>query len=54
MRQLLRVEPKGKSLLETLRFDAREERELKSDFYMPDGKGSKLSETHCMYTTEDT
>ena len=50
----LRVEPKGKRLLKTLGFDAQEERELEPDFFMPDGKGSKLSETHCMYTTEKT
>ena len=40
--------------LKTLGFDAQEEGNLELDFYMPDGKGSKLSETHCMYTAEKT
>ena len=50
----LKVEPQETSLLKTLGFDAQEEGDLEPDFYMPDGKGSKLSETHCMYTTEKT
>ena len=32
----------------------KEKGELEPDFYMPDGKGSKLSESQCMYTTEKT
>ena len=52
--EALRVEPQGISLLKTLGFDAQEEGNLEPDFYMPDGKGSKLSETHCMYTAEKT
>ena len=52
--EALRVEPQGVSLLKTLGFDAQEEGNLEPDFYMPDGKGSKLSETHCMYTAEKT
>ena len=52
--EALRVETQGISLLKTLGFDAQEERNLEPDFYMPDGKGSKLSETHCMYTAEKT
>ena len=40
--------------LKTLGFDAQEEGNLEPDFYMPDGKESKLSETHCMYTAEKT
>ena len=52
--EALRVEPQGISLPKTLRFDAQEEGNLEPDFYMPDGKGSKLSETHCMYTGEKT
>ena len=49
----LTVESKGANLLRALGFDAKE-RELEPDFYMPDGKGSKLSETHCLYTIEET
>ena len=52
--EALRVEPQEISLLKTLGFDAQEEGNLKPDFYMPDSKGSKLSETHCMYTAEKT
>ena len=52
--EALRVEPQGISLLKTLGFDAQEEGNLEPDFYMPDGKRSKLSETHCMYTAEKT
>ena len=48
------MEPQGISLLKTLWFEAQEEGDLEPDFYMPDGKGSKLSETHCMYTAEKT
>ena len=50
----LKVEPQETSLLKTLEFDAQEEGNLEPDFYMPDGKGSKLSEIHCMYTAEKT
>ena len=50
----LRVEPQETNLLKTLGFAAQEREELEPDFYMPDGKGSKLSESHCMYTTETT
>ena len=49
-----RVEPKETSLLKTLGFEAQEERNLEPDFYVPDGKGSKLSETQCMFTPEKT
>ena len=52
--EALRVEPQGISLLKTLGFDAQEKGNLEPDFYMPDGKGSKLIETHCMYTAEKT
>ena len=51
--EALRVEPQEISLLKTLGFDA-QEGNLEPDFYMPDGKGSKLSEIHCMYTAEKT
>ena len=52
--EALRVEPQEISLLKTLGFDAQEDGNIEPDFYMPDGKGSKLSETHCMYTAEKT
>ena len=52
--EALEVKPQEISLLKTLVFDAQEEGDLEPDFYMPDGKGSKLSETHCMYTAEKT
>ena len=50
----LKVEPKETSLLKMLGFEAQEERNLEPDFYMPDGRGGKLSETQCMFTTERT
>ena len=48
----LKVEPQETNLLKTLGFVAQEAGELEPDFYMPDGKGSKLSESHCIYTTK--
>ena len=45
----LRVEPKETSLLKMLQFEAQEERNLEPDFYMPDGRGGKLSDTWCMF-----
>ena len=50
----LKVESKETSLLKTLGFEAQEERNLEPDFYMPDGRGGKLSETQCMFTPERT
>ena len=50
----LRVELKEPSLLKTLGFEGQEERNLELDFYMPDGKGGKLSDTQCMFTCERT
>ena len=50
----LKVGSQETNLLKTLGFDAQERGELEPDFYMPDGKGSKLSESHCMHTTEKT
>ena len=50
----LKVDPQETNLLKTLGFDAQEEGELEPDFYLPDGKGCKLSEFHCMYTAEKT
>ena len=52
--EALRVEPQEIILLKTLGFDAQEEGNLEPDFYMPDGKGNKLSETHCIHTAEKT
>ena len=50
----LRVEPKEPSLLKILGYEGQEERNLEPDFYMPDGKGGKLSDTQCMYTCDNT
>ena len=50
----LKVEPKETSLLKMLGFEAQEERNLEPDFYMPDGRGGKLSKTQCMLMTERT
>ena len=50
----LRVEPKEASLLKMLGVEGQEERNLEPDFYMPDGKGGKLSDTQCMFTCENT
>ena len=47
----LRVEPKEASLLKMLGF---EKEILEPDFYMPDGKGGKLSDTQCMFTCDST
>ena len=50
----LRVETKETSLLKMIGFEAQEEVNLEPDFYMPDGKGGKLSDTKCMFTTSST
>ena len=50
----LRVEPKEASLLKMIGFEGQEERDLEPDFYMPDGKGGKLSDTRCIFTCEKT
>ena len=50
----LRVEPKETSLLKMIGFEVQEEINLEPDFYMPDGKQGKLSDTRCMYTTSRT
>ena len=50
----LRVEPKETSLLKMLGFEGQGEGNLEPDFYMPDGKGGKLSDTQCMFTCEKT
>ena len=50
----LRVEPKEASLLKMLGFEGQEERNLEPDFYMPDGRGGKLSDTKCKFTCERT
>ena len=54
MGQLVRVEPKEPSLLKMLGFEGQEERNLEPDFFMPNGKGGKLSDTQCMYTCDST
>ena len=53
-RTALRVKPKGTSFLKMIGFEAQEEVNLEPDFYMPDGKGGKLSDTKCMFTTNST
>ena len=50
----LRVAPKETSLLKMIGFEAQEEVNLEPDFYMPDGKGGKLSDTKCMFTSSST
>ena len=50
----LRVEPKETSLLRMIGFEAQEEVNLEPDFYIPDGKGEKLSDAKCMFTTNRT
>ena len=50
----LRVRPRGQSLLWTLGFEAQDREVPDPDFYMPDGQGKRLSESHQMYTTEKT
>ena len=50
----LKVEPKETSLLKMIGFEAQEEVNLEPDFYMPDGKRGKLSDTRCMFTCSST
>ena len=50
----LRVEPKETRLLKMIGFEAQEEINLEPDFYMPDGKGGKLSDAKCMFTMNNT
>ena len=50
----LKVKPQGQSLLQTLGFEAQDKGAPDPDFYMPDGKGKRLSESYQMYTTERT
>ena len=52
--EALRVEPKETSLLKMLGFEGQEKTNLEPDFYMPDGRGGKLSDTSCMFTCERT
>ena len=42
----LKVKPQETSILKSLGLDVHEEAEIELDFYMPDGKGSSLSESH--------
>ena len=48
------LEPKETSLLKMIGFEAQEEVNLEPDFYMSDGKGGKLSDAKCMFTTNST
>ena len=50
----LRVKPKETSLLKMIGFEAQEEVNLEPEFYMPDGKGGKLSDTKCMFISNST
>ena len=49
----LRVKPKETSLLKMIGFEAQEEVNLEPDFYMPDGKGGKLSDAKCTNSTPE-
>ena len=50
----LKVKPQGWMILKSLGFEAPEKEAPDPDFYMPDGQGKRLSESHQMYTTERT
>ena len=50
----LKVNPQGGALMEALGFGPEKIEENDSDFYMPDGQGSKLSESYQMFTNEQT
>ena len=53
-RDALKVNPQGGALMEALGFGPDRVEENDSDFYMPDGKGKRLSETYQMFTNEQT
>ena len=53
-RDALKVNPQGGALMEALGFGLDRVEENDSDFYMPDGKGKRLSETYQMFTSEQT
>ena len=50
----LKVKPQGGALMEVLGFGPDKVEERDPDFYMPDGQGSRLSETYQMFTNEKT
>ena len=50
----LRVNPQGGTLMEALGFGPEKVEEKDPDFYIPDGQGKKLSESHQMFTNEQT
>ena len=50
----LKVNPQGGALMEVLGFGLDKVEERDPDFYMPDGQGSRLSETYQMFTNEKT
>ena len=50
----LKVNPQGDALMEVLGFGPDKVEERDPDFYMPDGQGSRLSETYQMFTNEKT
>ena len=51
---VLKVNPQGGALMEVLGFGPDKVEERDPDFYMPDGQGSRLSETYQMFTNEKT
>ena len=51
---VLQVNPQGGALMEVLGFGPDKVEERDPDFYMPDGQGSRLSETYQMFTNEKT
>ena len=50
----LKVNPQGGALMEVLGFGPSKVEERYPDFYMPHGKGKRLSETYQMFTNEQT
>ena len=50
----LKVNPQGGALMEALGFGPDKVEERDPDFYMPDGRGKRLSETYQMFTNEKT
>ena len=50
----LKVRPQGQSLLQMLGFEVQDKGAPDPDFYMPDGQGKILGESHQMYSTERT
>ena len=50
----LKVNPQGGALMEVLGFGPDKVEERDPDFYMPEGQGSRLSETYQMFTNKKT